>query len=605
MTFLPILERELRLRARSRANYWGRFAVAGLAVLVCAPPLLRSGLFVTPSANGRGAFDGLIIAAFLLCCAACLLTTDMISGERREGTLGLLLLTHVTHFDLLLGKFASSGLASLLGLVAFLPVLVLPLLTGGVTGGEVARKAAALLDTLFLALSVGLWASARGFERFRTARTAVLVLTGLVLGPSMLGLFLPFTGVGMASPLGTFSQAADLAYKASHARYWLSLGLVQLIGWLLLSGAMVSLRARAGAGEDDTNHGSTPARGNTPALRPTLTSETPQAPDLTPSAITCRYCGRENQPKAIYCRGCGTELLPKPPPKKSRASTLLAARSPLYWLLGRQCGLKPMLWLAAAIGFSHFAVFGMAGRFFSRGPGISFVGLSWGFGLVATAVTGALFAWVASRFFVETRRTGELELLLTTPLGAEQIVTTQWNVLQRLLRFPLAVMLVPLAFQGMLLFSGGYRQPDFWKLYYVISLALSGANTLLNVCALCWVGLWFGLRVAGQGRVILWTVLLVRGIPYVLGIVWSLLYQPIVSRLLAPGTSWWGSTWLLGSLVPQLVTLLFSLWLIRLARWQLLHELAGAEPLTVPEILVRLLPRMVAAVRRARQWPGV
>src|SRR5262249_8245796 len=160
-------ERELRVQARSRGNYWGRFAVAAVGVLVCAPPLLWSGQFVTPGTIGRGAFYGLVGAAFLLCCVACLLTADTISSERREGTLGLLLLARVRHFDVLLGKFVSSGLASLLGLVAFLPVLVLPLLTGGVTGGEAARMAVALLNTLFLALSVGLWASARGFERFR------------------------------------------------------------------------------------------------------------------------------------------------------------------------------------------------------------------------------------------------------------------------------------------------------------------------------------------------------------------------------------------------------------------------------------------------------
>src|SRR6516165_10472215 len=99
MSFLPILERELRVRARSRANYWERFAMAVVGVMVCAPPLLWSGPFVTSGTIGRGAFYGLVGAAFLLCSAACLLTTDTISSERREGTLGLLLLTRVRHFD--------------------------------------------------------------------------------------------------------------------------------------------------------------------------------------------------------------------------------------------------------------------------------------------------------------------------------------------------------------------------------------------------------------------------------------------------------------------------------------------------------------------------
>src|SRR5579859_2768653 len=193
MTFLPIVQRELRVRARSRANYLGRVAMGAVAVLVCVPPLVWSAPFTTAAMTGRAAFEGLVSAAFLLCCSACLLTADTISAERRQGTLELLLLTRARYFDVLLGKFASNSLTCLLALLAFLPVLALPLLTGGVTGGETARKAVALLDTLFLALSAGLWASANGFERFRTARLAVLAMAVLVLAPSLVGWVLPRT----------------------------------------------------------------------------------------------------------------------------------------------------------------------------------------------------------------------------------------------------------------------------------------------------------------------------------------------------------------------------------------------------------------------------
>src|SRR5689334_18383295 len=133
MIFFPILERELRMRARSRGNYWGRFSMAVAGVFICAPPLIWSLPFVTPGQIGHGVFDGLVGVAFLLCCAASLATCDTISYERREGTLGLLLLTRVKHIDVLLGKFSSSGLTFLLSLLALLPILVLPLLTGGVT----------------------------------------------------------------------------------------------------------------------------------------------------------------------------------------------------------------------------------------------------------------------------------------------------------------------------------------------------------------------------------------------------------------------------------------------------------------------------------------
>ena len=34
MTFLPIVERELRVAARKRFTYWGRFSAAALALLI-------------------------------------------------------------------------------------------------------------------------------------------------------------------------------------------------------------------------------------------------------------------------------------------------------------------------------------------------------------------------------------------------------------------------------------------------------------------------------------------------------------------------------------------------------------------------------------------
>ena len=63
-------------------------------------------------------------------------------------------------------------------------------------------------------------------------------------------------------------------------------------------------------------------------------------------------------------------------------------------------------------------------------PGAYF-SLVWPLSLATSTLGSALFAWAASRFFVEARRTGEIELLLTTPVGAKQIVSTQWQVLKR------------------------------------------------------------------------------------------------------------------------------------------------------------------------------
>src|SRR5262245_10869138 len=63
-------------------------------------------------------------------------TADSISIERREGTLGLLLLTDLTGREIVIGKVAAASVQSLMTVVAVLPAFALPLLAGGVTGGE-------------------------------------------------------------------------------------------------------------------------------------------------------------------------------------------------------------------------------------------------------------------------------------------------------------------------------------------------------------------------------------------------------------------------------------------------------------------------------------
>src|SRR5580765_5583611 len=188
MTLPPILDRGLRIRARGPANYWIRLCVALAGVLICLQSF-ETGVFSTPSMMGSFVFNGIVGAAFLVSCCACLLSADAISGEWREGTLGLLFLTRVKVLDVLLGKLGSVGISAFCAVMAFLPILMVPVLAGGITGGEAARKGLALLDGLFLALVVGLFSSAAEHERFRAVRNALVILVLIVLVP-----FLAYVG---------------------------------------------------------------------------------------------------------------------------------------------------------------------------------------------------------------------------------------------------------------------------------------------------------------------------------------------------------------------------------------------------------------------------
>jgi len=215
-----------------------------------------------------------------------------------------------------------------------------------------------------------------------------------------------------------------------------------------------------------------------------------------------------------------------------------------------------------------------------------------------------LFAWGASRYLVEARRTGELELLLTTPSGARGLVSGQLESLRRLLRWPMVVMVAPAVLQAVLVFvrAGGatFGQPDPYGLVYAISSVLGCLNLLLEVGALCWVGTWFGLEPGGQARAIVWTVSLVKGVPV---LAWSLRF--FVMNVIGRGVGRWGivgygiTLWL-----PEVGSLLFYAGLICLARGRLLRDLAAGEPvrLDLRQSLIAATRDALVTVRKARHW---
>src|SRR5580658_10052882 len=113
MSVLPIVARELRGASRRRGTFRVRTAVATVAVL--------TGVFIflatlgTPAAqSGRTIFQGLSALLLFYCLAAGrVLTVDCLSAEKREGTLGLLFLTDLKGYDVVLGKLAATSLNGL------------------------------------------------------------------------------------------------------------------------------------------------------------------------------------------------------------------------------------------------------------------------------------------------------------------------------------------------------------------------------------------------------------------------------------------------------------------------------------------------------------
>lgn len=200
MTLLPIVQREMLVASRRPFVHWMRFLVAGGMVLFTALILYSNRTTLRPDLLAQSLF--LVIAAIAFAyalLAGVLHTADNLGAERREGTLGLLFLTDLQGYDVVLGKFVAASVHSFFALVATLPVLAMPMMLGGVTVGQFWRTTIALLVTLFLSLATGaLWSSFARDTRQAVVGT-LLTIVGL-LGATFLTEWMVRKGTRRAHP---------------------------------------------------------------------------------------------------------------------------------------------------------------------------------------------------------------------------------------------------------------------------------------------------------------------------------------------------------------------------------------------------------------------
>jgi len=241
MTSLPIVERELGIASRKLGSWLWRWIIAIVAVgfggLWLGIAHLQDGLM-----HGDVFFTILAWACFVYCLLAGLWTTsDTLTREKTDGTLGLLFLTDLRGYDVVLGKMITASLKSFYGVLAVLPVLALPLLMGGVANNQFWRTAGALLNILIFSLSLGMFFSAVSWSTGRAIFWTLLSLLSITFLPLIHLLWsggttsaLNFVSPGFA--MASASAPVIATPVADFSEYWAWQG-----GGLAVSGTLLAL----------------------------------------------------------------------------------------------------------------------------------------------------------------------------------------------------------------------------------------------------------------------------------------------------------------------------------------------------------------------------
>ncbi|HWX18651.1 MAG TPA: ABC transporter permease subunit [Candidatus Binatia bacterium] len=482
MTFLPIVQRELRAAVRRRSTYRVRWWTALLAMLVSFFALVGVGASGGGSSIGGPLFSILTGYAFGLCLlAGVLLTADSLSEEKREGTLGLLFLTDLHGYDVVLGKFMARALNAFYALFALLPMAALPLLIGGVTGAEFWRMTLALANALFFSLATGVFVSAlvRDAQKALGGTLGLLLLLGAGLpaladlgaraglAPALLDL------VGL-SPFFPFSGARELIYAAHPGKFWTTLLASHALAWTFLGVASWIL--------------------------PWIWREGAERFNPFPNAGSkWRWWQRRNSVSI----------------RQAMLKARLLSKNPVLWLTSQERGLRWAAW-AVVLAWGAMVLFAEPVR--PRGAWRFTMG--WFDDQPHTAfgfILKVLFAFQACRFFAEGRRNGSLELLLSTPLTNREIIQGQLAAIWRIFRWPVlvfgALLFAPLAAHVLDIILGG----DSQQLLSVLGVSfLNGIYCLrfwLDCLAVCWFGMWQALSMKQPALASAKTILLVLILP--------------------------------------------------------------------------------------------
>lgn len=523
MIFLPIVDRELRVASRQRGTYYTRFgsvlaavAVGGWIMLM---PLMR-----TPQRLGIALFIALSVITFIYSIMVGVRTTaDCISEEKREGTLGLLFLTDLKGFDIVLGKMAATSLNSFYGMLAVFPVMAISILAGGVGGGEFWRVTLAAVNNVFFSLSVGMFCSAVSRdERKSMAASFGILLLFCILLPILGALIADARNLRVPNPLFyvpspsftcflAFDEAARQMGRFWPNYYYTSLATVHGLGWVFLGSACWIIPR--------TWH------------------------DKVADS------GKRNNRLTRWLFGGSPE-------SRARFRHALLALNPFHWLTSRDRSKGILVWLFLIVGAVLWA-WGLIKYPRTWKDEATFIFSA----MITHAVLKVWLATEATRQLGMDRRSGALELLLSTPITIRQIVQGQLLSLWRQFGPASLVVLV-----SDFIFMSTENESS-WTLFWIVIMVV----LVLDMVTLAWVGMWLGLAHKQPSRAAASAIARVMALP------WAI-FLAIMSGLAAffhfvpgptPGWADENSAILLGGLIAVALDLYLLAW----ARTRLLSNL--------------------------------
>jgi ABC-type transport system involved in multi-copper enzyme maturation permease subunit len=467
LNFVPVVHRELRVAARRPVTYYSRLAAGVTAGSLCIGLVFFgfAGLVALVS-MAQAVFVTLAIVGFLYALAIGVWqTADSLSSEKRNDTLGLLFLTSLDGFDIVVGKLVACGLAPFYSLLAAFPAPAIALFLGGLTLADYFRMMMVLANTLFFSLALGLLISSlcrRARSAFLAGLAAMLVLA--VLAPVAAGITFSITGsqpvptdltywpiaclcVSPVAPLWVgLEQVLNPSSPAVPIGFWQSWFGVHLLSWimLLLAGQIL--------------------------------------PRTWQQRATTGAVGKSRAALTRWWAELGSLARWRP------ARERFAEATPALWLAQRR---QPLSLFALAsflvVGAGTVLAAAVASTHGNPTP-LFIVGLA-----VLHFLLKLEVAIQASRALAEDRNSGALELLLTTPLGEDEIVRGHLLALKRRFLGPMLLLVAADFLVWLSLWIA--KVPVPWELagYSAMAVGLFITFQLADMYVMSWWGLWVGL----------------------------------------------------------------------------------------------------------------